>query len=338
MSRARGTLKIVEGKRPTEDFGNIVKGKKPAVILTNENSCRVLVGRMQEFCVRNGFDTRILDCTNENLIAAAKIVKIGERKKSVCYIAGASEGNDNEIKIAVTDLAQKIAQNGYHAIWPGSKYGMMGVLARAVMGAGKPIASVFSLDVAQAHIEELEGGASSIVVAPSERERQLLYHLLSGAQIALPGGGGTHAEAAIHFYQNGQMGLMYRRPDAFTEHNYPSPIIYFSPATSKTNQRIKAQMADLFPDLKSDILSSNVENLGYWAFEQAQFKLMMRSGFLSPNAGALIQFAQDPEKILEILAQWEDDGVRARITGELSVHLAEVRERMEKIKEMGLRL
>jgi predicted Rossmann-fold nucleotide-binding protein len=337
MSKARGSLKIVDGLSPSGEFRNMAGSTRPAIILTDKNSNQMLVQRVQQFCTNHGFNTCILECTNQTLIKAAQIVKIGEREKSVCYIAGASEGNDSEIKTAVTGLAQKVAHGGFHAIWPGSKFGMMGVLAQAVIGAGKPIVSVFSLDVAQAHIEELEPKASSIVVAPSERERQILYHLLSGAQIALPGGGGTHAEAAIHFYQNGQMGLMYRQPDAFTEHNYPSPIIYFSPATAKTNQNVKTLIGNMFDDLKPNIIESSTENLGYWAFEELQFKLLMRTKFLSAKAGALIHFVPNAEGVLKILGQWGDAELRAGIIRTLNLHHDASRRRLEEVIGSGLK-
>lgn len=307
---------------------------KKAVILQDENSRPEIVERVREFCEKHNFEVTILDYNPTTLEQALKLVRIGKREESVCYIAGASKGNDKQLIKSVQELGRQVAESGYSTVYPGSRTGMMGVLAESVLKAGKPLVSVFSLEVAQAHIEETNQDSTTMVVAPNESVRQVLYHRLSSAQIALPGGTGTKTEASIHFYQNGVMGVIYPHPDHFGERNLISPIIYFSPSTKLVNERFRDQMMELYaknPKVAQVIAKTPVK-VGYWEAEAMQYKTLEQAGFMNPDYMALIKFSPTSEDLIHQLDLWRSDpAVRNMVVDKVNVHRGRARKSVEMI-------
>ena len=279
-------------KTSSKDFKQAgVKPVKTAVILTEPQTDPDVLANMQKFLRDAGYDLHTLESNAENHFKATELVKQAPREKSVCYIAGSAEGNDPELVEASKNLAKKVAKAGFNTVFPGSAIGMMGALAGAVKDVGGKLTSVFSLQVAEAHFEEITTDADSIVVAPNEKIRQLMYHLLSGAQIALPGGTGTYAESVVHFYQNTQIGLIYRHPKNFGPENFPSPIIYFSPETPAVKDEYKKLLCKTFyprdAAMKKAIMDSDIK-AGYWDFARLAYDNLIDLGFSSTDFRAFL--------------------------------------------------
>lgn len=297
--------------------------KKTAVILTDDNTDPKVLANMQKFLEDNGYDLTTMESNHENNYKAVELVEQADREKSVCYIAGSAEGNDPELVDAATDLAKKVAQAGFNTVYPGSGIGMMGAIAKAVKEVDGKLTSVFSLQVAEAHFEEITTEADSIVVAPNEKVRQLMYHLLSGAQIAMPGGTGTYAESTVHFYQNTQIGLIYRHPDNFTDENFPSPIIYFSPETDAVKDEYKKLIAEKFypndPAMQKVIMESDIE-AGYWDFAKLAYDNLIDMGFSSEDFKAFIKSEATPEGVIEQLDNWDNPTVRQMLVDLINAH------------------
>ncbi len=309
-------------------------GKKKAVILTESHTVPEVLARVKGFCEDNGFTVEVMPNSRENRIKAVEHVPHDVRENSVCYIGGAHAGNDPELVEKVRELALAVTNAGYSTVYPGGSEGMMGVLVDTVRKAGKPLVSVYSMDVAHAYLEKLDAGVESILIAPNERVRQILYHLCSGAQIALPGGSGTMTEAAMHFYQNAQMGIIYRDPQYFGPENYPSPMIYFSPSTPKVEEAYKKLVSEKFykddPAMQKLILE-NPMNVGYWDFVAQAYKGLVEMGFLKEEHMAFIKMRKTPEKIVEQLDHWRDPKVREGMITHMNVHYQDAKRKLHHI-------
>ena len=323
-----------------EDFArSAAPKKKVAVLLKDAETVESVFQKVRDFCTDNGFEVVVLDNTEANHLKASELVQQDSRLKSVCYIAGAAEGNDPELSERVVELAEAVADAGYNTVYPGSAKGQMGVLADAIIKKGKPITSVFSFDVAHAHIEELDARVSSIVVAPNEKVRQKLYHLLSGAQIARPGGTGTKTEGAIHYYQNTKIGLIYRHPDFFGPENYPSPIIYFSPRTAAVEAEYKKLLCEKFypddKDMQGAIMGRPLM-AGYWDFEALSYSNIVDMGFEKRDYMAFVRCLPTADEVVDQLDIWNDPKMRQMLVDKVNEHFAASRVKLGKVETHDL--
>ena len=303
--------------------------QKTAVILQEPQTNAKVLADLKAFLEKNGYTVHVLDSDHKNHFKAVELVKQAPREKSICYIAGSAEGNDPELVSAAKDLAEKVVKAGFNTVYPGSGKGMMGAICDAVKDAGGKITSVFSLQVAEAHFEEITTDADSIVVAPNEKVRQLMYHLLSGAQIALPGGTGTYAESTVHFYQNTQIGLIYRHPDNFGPENYPSPIIYFSPETEAVKEEYKKLLCKKFypdnPAMQKAIMKADIK-AGYWDFAKLAYDNLIDLGFSSRDFHAFIKNHETAEEVIKQLQSWDDPKVRKMLVNLINAHNRKTRD------------
>ena len=302
---------------------------KTAVILVEPSTDEHTLANMRTFLTDAGYDVHELESNTENHFKTVDLIKQAEREKSICYIAGSAEGDDPDLVEASKDLARKVVKAGFNTVYPGSGIGMMGAIADAVKEAGGKLTSVFSLQVAEAHFEEITTEADSIVVAPNEKVRQLMYHLLSGAQIALPGGTGTYAESTVHFYQNTQIGLIYRNPKNFTDENFPSPIIYFSPQTDAVKEEYKKLLCEKFyadnPVMKQQIMDNDID-AGYWDFARLAYDNLIDLGFSSDDFRAFIKDHATPEGVIKQLKSWDDPKVRDMLVDLINAHNRKTRD------------
>lgn len=287
----------------------------------------LLIKKVADYSKAHGRDVQIVPHTElEQVIENGRIA---DRLKSTCYLGGARLGIDPELPEQIQALASAVSNAGFHTVYPGSAAGMMGVLAKAVIDAGKPLTSIFSLPVAAATVEELEMRATSILVFPDETMRQVGYHLLSSSQIALPGGTGTDAEASIHFYKNVAMDVLYRHPDIFKEDGIVAPIIYYSPQTAKIIQEFKAAIAASFPKAVAEaILRTPVKDIqaGYWTAKHDQFRIMQGMGFVPGEHLLFIGEARTPQEAVSELERWGDPLTRQMAVASANAHYAKARE------------
>ncbi len=308
--------------------------RKTAVILTEQQTDPNVLANMSKFLKDNGYDLHVLDSNNVNHFKAVELVSQAKREKSICYIAGSATGSDPDLVAAVKDLAKRVVAAGFNTVYPGSGIGMMGAVCDAVKEAGGKITSVFSLQVAEAHFEEITTDADSIIVAPNEKVRQLMYHLLSGAQIALPGGTGTYAESTVHFYQNTQIGLIYRHPDNFGPENFPSPIIYFSPSTDAVKEEYKKLICKKFypddPVMQKAIKNSDIK-AGYWDFAKLAYDNLIDLEFSSSDFHAFIKNCAEADEVIAQLRSWDNPKVRETLVNLINAHNRSTRDGLSHI-------
>jgi len=310
---------------------------KRAAIITNDKTNPEVLAKTRAYLKDNDFEIESYEDTAQAHLDAANHVRVGKRDRAVCYIGGSAKGNDEELVEATKDLVRQVSNAGYVTVYPGSGKGMMGEIHKAAREANGEIVSIFSLEVAEAVLETITPDVESIIVAPNEGVRQKLYHLLSGAQIAMPGGTGTKAEASVHFYQNTQIGLIYKDPKGFTEENFPSPIIYFSPVTEKTLEWKRkcliqefSEAGALTQDMEQAIMQAPLK-AGYWDDDFDQFCKLVGFGFSSKDFHAFVKRERSPEDVVKQLNNWQDPEVRNILQRLVSAHFYDGRKKLNNI-------
>lgn len=112
--------------------------------------------------------------------------------KSIAIYCGSSLGNDSEIVSDAAELGKKLAEEDITMIYGGSKIGIMGTVANAVLEHGGEVIGVIpgflkTKEVAHTNITELH-------ITQTMVERKLKMIALAEGFIALPGGFGTMEE------------------------------------------------------------------------------------------------------------------------------------------------
>ena len=112
--------------------------------------------------------------------------------KRICIFCASSPGNRLEYAAAAEEMATELVNRKIGLVYGGSKVGLMGVLADAVLGAGGEAVGVIPRNLMEREVGH--AGLSKLHVVQSMHERKALMADLSDAFIALPGGFGTLEE------------------------------------------------------------------------------------------------------------------------------------------------
>ena len=107
---------------------------------------------------------------------------------------GANPGNDPALGEAVRELGRWIGENGHTLVYGGSKPGLMGELAAAVLAAGGPVIGVETRFFVEQNAQY--EGLTQLLVTETMAERKTKMIELGEAFIAFPGGTGTLEEIA----------------------------------------------------------------------------------------------------------------------------------------------
>ena len=106
---------------------------------------------------------------------------------NITVYLGANEGNDNRLREAVQALGHWVGESGNALVYGGSKTGLMGELAKAVLEAG--VEPQFFMDAGFQY-----NGLTELIVTKDMSERKAKMIALGDAFIAFPGGTGTLEE------------------------------------------------------------------------------------------------------------------------------------------------
>ena len=128
--------------------------------------------------------------------------------KSVAVFCGSSKGRNGLYAAAAEELGRLLALRGTTLVYGGGNIGLMGVLARAALGAGGRVVGVIPEHLAAYEVALPE--ATEMRVVSSMHERKALMADLSEAFLALPGGLGT-LEEFFEVWTWAQLGL-HRKP------------------------------------------------------------------------------------------------------------------------------
>ncbi len=113
---------------------------------------------------------------------------------NITVYLGANGGNDPSLKQAVRELGTWIGNAGHALVYGGSKSGLMGELAKAVLNAGGEVTGVEPQFFIDAGFEY--DAITKLIVTGDMAERKAKMIELGDAFIAFPGGTGTLEEIA----------------------------------------------------------------------------------------------------------------------------------------------
>jgi uncharacterized protein (TIGR00730 family) len=112
--------------------------------------------------------------------------------KRICVFAGSNLGTHPMYKRHAQQLGEEIARNGLELVYGGSKVGLMGEVANAVLEHGGKVIGVMPTGLFRGEI--VHTGLSQLIEVKDMHERKATMGNLSDAYIALPGGFGTFEE------------------------------------------------------------------------------------------------------------------------------------------------
>ncbi|MEK4545873.1 TIGR00730 family Rossman fold protein [Bacillus sp. FSL L8-0173] len=112
--------------------------------------------------------------------------------KTICVFAGSNPGVNEEYKRKAAELGEYMAEQGIGLVYGGSRVGLMGTVADALMaGGGKAVgvmpSGLFSGEIVHQNLTEL-------VEVSGMHERKAKMSELADGYIAMPGGFGTYEE------------------------------------------------------------------------------------------------------------------------------------------------
>ncbi|AMQ69200.1 TIGR00730 family Rossman fold protein [Bacillus amyloliquefaciens] len=112
--------------------------------------------------------------------------------KTICVFAGSNPGVNEEYKRKATELGEYMAEQGIGLVYGGSRVGLMGTVADALMaGGGKAVgvmpSGLFSGEIVHQNLTEL-------IEVSGMHERKAKMSELADGYIAMPGGFGTYEE------------------------------------------------------------------------------------------------------------------------------------------------
>ena len=140
----------------------------------------------------------------------------------ICIFCASSPGNRPEYAAAAEEMATELVNRKIGLVYGGSKVGLMGVLADAVLGAGGEAVGVIPKNLMEREVGH--AGLSKLHVVQSMHERKALMADLSDAFIALPGGFGT-LEEFCEVVTWSQLGLHAKPCGILNVLEYYSPLL-----------------------------------------------------------------------------------------------------------------
>lgn len=137
--------------------------------------------------------------------------------RRVCVFCGSSEGARPEHLAAAKILGAELADRGLSMVYGGARVGLMGAVARTVLGAGGEVVGVLPRGFAEKDLAL--PGLSELRIVGSLAERKAVMAERSDAFVALPGGFGTLDELSEMLVAT-QLGLQQKPCGALNVRGY----------------------------------------------------------------------------------------------------------------------
>ncbi|MNZ69023.1 LOG family protein YvdD [compost metagenome] len=112
--------------------------------------------------------------------------------KSICVFAGSNLGTHPAYQEKAAELGSYMALNGYTLIYGGSRIGLMGELASAILQEGGEAVGVMPKGLFRG--EMVHTGLTELIEVEDMHSRKAKMSELADGYIALPGGFGTYEE------------------------------------------------------------------------------------------------------------------------------------------------
>lgn len=141
--------------------------------------------------------------------------------KTICVFAGSNPGVNEEYKRKAAELGEYMAEQGIGLVYGGSRVGLMGTVADALMaGGGKAVgvmpSGLFSGEIVHQNLTEL-------IEVSGMHERKAKMSELADGYIAMPGGFGTYEELFEVLYT--QIGIHQKPIGLYNVNGYFEPLI-----------------------------------------------------------------------------------------------------------------
>ena len=114
--------------------------------------------------------------------------------RSICVFCGANRGANPRYAAAAAVTGERLASLGIQVVYGGSRGGLMGTLADAVLAAGGRVVGVIPRGLVDRELAHPD--LSELLIVDTLHERKARMAELAEAFIALPGGLGTLEELA----------------------------------------------------------------------------------------------------------------------------------------------
>jgi uncharacterized protein (TIGR00730 family) len=117
--------------------------------------------------------------------------------RSICVYCGSSDGTDPAMRAAAEALGRAMGQGGIALVYGGGDHGLMGTVARAVLGAGGSVTGIIP-DFLRGKERMIDGADDErrleMIVVDDMHTRKRMMFEQADAFVALPGGIGTLEE------------------------------------------------------------------------------------------------------------------------------------------------
>ena len=140
----------------------------------------------------------------------------------ICVFCGSSPGRGPQYRTAAEELGAEFVRRKIGLVYGGTRVGLMGVLADAVLTSGGEVQGVIPEGLMAREISH--NGLTRLHVVRSMHERKALMAELSDAFIALPGGFGT-LEEFCEVVTWAQLGLHVKPCGILNTQGYYSPLL-----------------------------------------------------------------------------------------------------------------
>lgn len=142
--------------------------------------------------------------------------------KSIAVFCGSREGTDPAYMEAASNLGTLLAQENIKLIYGGSRVGLMGAVADAVIDAGGKAIGVIPKKLMT--VETAHENLTELHVVEGMHERKAMMALLADAFVALPGGSGT-LEEWFEVLTWAQIGYHQKPCCLLNTNNYYTPLL-----------------------------------------------------------------------------------------------------------------
>jgi uncharacterized protein (TIGR00730 family) len=147
----------------------------------------------------------------------------------ICVFCGSHSGNDEAYADAARRMGITLAARGIDLVYGGSRLGLMGILADAVLNAGGVAIGVMPQALLEREIQHT--GLTDLHIVATMHERKTRMAELSDGFIALPGGAGT-LEEIFEQWTWAQLGI-HHKPCGFL-----NTLAYFDPLRNMVDQMV----------------------------------------------------------------------------------------------------
>lgn len=142
--------------------------------------------------------------------------------KSICVFAGSNVGEHPDYQLQTSELGKLIAEKNCRLVYGGSRIGLMGEIANAVLKNGGEVVGIMPKGLFSGEI--VHQGLTEFIEVATMHERKAKMSELADGYIALPGGLGTFEEL-FEVLCWAQIGIHQKPVGLFNIRNYFGPLM-----------------------------------------------------------------------------------------------------------------